>query len=73
MTQEELAAELTAVKDQAAKAKAEIVAKIATLEQAIIDSANTSPAVNDALAALKAEVQSVDDLNPDAVVEEPTA
>jgi hypothetical protein len=65
MNQAELAQALTDAKDQAAKAKAEIVAKVAALEDAINNSGNTTPEVDAALAALKGEVQGLDDLNPD--------
>lgn len=64
--QDELAAELTALKEQADKANAELVQKIADLEAAIVAAGNTTPAVDAALAALKTSVQSVDDIVPDA-------
>lgn len=66
MNQQELANELRAVKDQNEKARAEIVAKIADLEAALNDAGNTTPEVDEALAALKASVQADDDLHPDA-------
>lgn len=62
----QLAEDLTAVKDQAAKAKAEIIAKIAALEEAIANGGGTTPEVDAALAALKAEVQGIDDVVPDS-------
>ena len=65
-TQAELAASLVALKDQTDKAKAEIVAKVAALEAAILAGSATTPEVDLALADLKASVQGVDDLNPDA-------
>lgn len=66
-TQAQLAADLVALKAQTEKAKAEILAKIATLEDAIVQAALTTPEVDAALADLKTSVQGVDDLNPDAV------
>ena len=66
MNQAELAQALNDAKDQAAKAKAEIVKKIADLEAAITNAGSTTPEVDAALAALKGEVQGLDDLNPDA-------
>ena len=66
MTQEELAAELAALKLQEEKAKTEIIAKIAELEQAIVNAGTVSPEVQSALNELKASVQSVDDILPDA-------
>lgn len=65
MNQTELAQALADMKDQAAKAKAEIVAKVAALEDAITNAGSTTPEVDAALAALKGEVQGLDDLNPD--------
>ena len=63
MTQAELAAQLTAAKDQADKAKTEILAKIAALESAL---GTVSPEVEAALAGLKTGVQGLDDIIPDA-------
>lgn len=65
-TQAELAAQLSEVAAQVEKAKAEITAKIADLETAIGNAGNTTPEVDAALAALKASVQGVDDIVPDA-------
>lgn len=65
-SQTQLAADLTALKDQAAKAKAEILAKITELEDLIAAGGGTSAEVDAAFASLKAEVQGIDDLNPDA-------
>lgn len=64
-TQEELATQLLALKEQTDKANAELVQKIADLEAAIVAAGNTTPAVDDALAALKASVKAVDDIVPD--------
>lgn len=73
MTQEELLAELTALKAQNEKAKGEIVGKIATLEAAIAAGGSTSPEVDAALADLKGSIQGTDDLVPDAPAPEPAA
>jgi archaellum component FlaC len=67
MTQEQLVAELAALKEQNEKAKAEIVAKIATLEEAVIAAGNLTPAVEEALTSLKTSVQSTDDIVPDVM------
>lgn len=65
MTQAELAAELAAVKVQNDKARAEVLAKIQALEDAIANAGNTTPEVDAALADLKASVQTDDDIVPD--------
>lgn len=64
-TQEQLATDLQALSQQADKAKAEIVQKLADLEAAIATAGSTTPAVDAALAALKASVQGVDDIVAD--------
>lgn len=64
-TQAEHAAELRAIKEQNDKARAEVVAKIQRLEDAIANGGTTTPEVDQALAELKASVQTDDDLNPD--------
>jgi len=69
LTQEQLAAELKVIKEQNDKARAEVLAKIAALEQAIADAGNTTEAVDIALAELKASVQTDDDIVADAPVE----
>lgn len=66
MNQAELAQALADIKAQADKAKAEIVAKIQALEDAIAAGGATTPEVDAALADLKGSVQGLDDLNPDA-------
>jgi hypothetical protein len=71
-TQAEIAQGLKAVTAQLNKAKAEIVAKVAALEQAIGDAGSSTPEVDQALADLKGAAQSLDDLNPDAPVDVPT-
>jgi septal ring factor EnvC (AmiA/AmiB activator) len=68
-TQAELAASLAAVSTQVAKIGTEtsgLQAKIAELEAAILAAGGTTPEVDAALAALKAQVQVVDDLVIDA-------
>lgn len=63
--QQQHAAELRALKEQNDKARAEVLAKIADLEAAIIAAGNTTPEVDTALADLKASVQTDDDIVPD--------
>lgn len=68
-TQAELAASLAAVSAQVSKIGTESSAtlqKVADLEAALAAAGNTTPEVDAALAALKAQVQVVDDLVPDA-------
>jgi ABC-type transporter Mla subunit MlaD len=65
-TQAEHAADLVALKNQADKAKAEIIAKVAALEAAIANGSGTTPEVDAAMADLKGSIQGVDDLNQDA-------
>lgn len=64
-TQAEHAADLRALKDQNEKARAEIVAAIKALEDALANAGSTSPEVDAAMADLKASVQADDDMNPD--------
>jgi hypothetical protein len=80
-TQAELAADLRAVRSQQEKTAAEIVAvqeaqtlalaKIAELEALISAGSIVSQELIDAVAAVKAQAQVVDDLIPDAVVPPP--
>lgn len=65
-SQKELADQLTALTGQVTKSKQEIIKKIADLETALANAGSTSTEVDKALAALKTEVQGVDDLHPDA-------
>lgn len=65
-TQAELAQQLTDIRNQLQKASGEIQARVAALEAAIAAAGNTSPAVDAALADVKAIAQALDDLNPDA-------
>lgn len=65
-TQQELAQQLRDITEQNEKATVEILAKIAALEDALANAGNTSPEVDEALAALKASVQKDDDIVPDA-------
>ena len=70
MTQAELAAELTAVKEQVTKIGSETSAlkqNVSDLEVALGNQTNVSPEVQAAFDALKAQVQTVDDLVPDAL------
>jgi hypothetical protein len=70
-TQAQLAQELRDVKAQNDKSRAEILAKIAALEEAIANGGGTTPEVDEALADLKASVQTDDDIVPDAPPVEP--
>jgi phage shock protein A len=63
-TQAELAQQLRDVTAQNEKARGE-------LETALANAGNTTPEVDEALAALKASVQTDDDLNADAPTEPP--
>lgn len=65
MDQAQLAAELAALTEQNEKARAEIVAKIAALEAAVVSAGTVTPEVEAALADLRASVQADDDMNPD--------
>lgn len=67
MNMQELLTELGSMKTQADKARAEIVAKIAALEEAIGNAGNTTPEVDAALIALRESVQAADDIVPDAL------
>lgn len=62
MTQQELAQQLDALTTQTTKIKAEVQA----LLDAIANAGNVSPEVQTAVDNLKAAIQGVDDLNPDA-------
>ena len=68
-TMQELAQALDELTAQSEKAKGEILGKIAELETAVANSGNTSPEVDEKLAALKASVQGTDDIVPDAPVD----
>lgn len=52
---------------QLQKAKGEILKRIDDLEAAQANSGNTTPAEDEAMEALRGEVQGLDDVNPDAV------
>lgn len=65
-TQAELAQQLREITAQNEKARVEILGKISELETALENAGSTSPEVDEALDALKASVQTDDDLNPDA-------
>ncbi len=64
-SQIELATQLAALAAQQDKARAEIVAKLAALEEAIVANP-VSPDVEAAVAALRASIQATDDIVPDA-------
>lgn len=67
-TQAELEQQLTDIGTQLDKVFGEIQDEIQKLEDAIAAGGITTPGVDAALAALKAKVQNLDDLNPDATV-----
>ena len=64
--QAELAQQLRDITAQNEKARTEILKKIADLETALANAGTTTPEVDEAVAALKASVQTDDDLNEDA-------
>lgn len=66
MNQQELAQQLTELAAQTAKAKDEVLAQVADLENKIVAAGNLTPEVEAALAAVKESVQGIDDINPDA-------
>jgi hypothetical protein len=63
-TLNELAATLLTVQNQLTKAQAEIISKIQALQDALANVA-LPPEAEDALAALVAQAQSLDDIVPD--------
>lgn len=65
MTKEELTQELESITAQNEKARAEIMQKLADLEAAVAAAGNTTPEIDAAVAALKASVQTDDDMNAD--------
>lgn len=68
-TQEEMVGQLGQLTEQVSKIGAEttaLVGKVADLEAALANQANVSPELQTAFDALKAQVQTVDDLVPDA-------
>lgn len=68
MNQQELREALEATTAQNEKARVEILQKISDLEAAVANAGNTSPEVDAALAALRASVQTDDDIVPDVPV-----
>src|SRR6188768_2871869 len=72
MEQKDFALQLTALKEQLAKAKTEIIDKITALGDALDAADDVSPDVQTAFDELKAVVQGVDDIVPDATTEPPT-
>lgn len=65
-SQAELAQQLRDITAQNEKARAEILAKIAALEEALANAGGTTAEVDAAVADLKASVQTDDDIVPDA-------
>jgi hypothetical protein len=66
-TQAELAQQLRDINTQNEKSRVEILQKIADLEAALANAGNTTPEVDEAVAALKASVQTDDDIVPDQI------
>ena len=66
-TQAELAQQLRDINTQNEKSRVEILKKIADLEAALAAAGNTTPEVDEAVAALKASVQTDDDIVPDTI------
>ena len=60
-TQSEHAAALQALRDQVARNRTEVLARIAELEAAVAAAGGTSPEVDAAFEALRTEVQASDD------------
>jgi hypothetical protein len=65
-TNAELQASLTAIADQLDKAAGELTAEIQKLEDELAAAGGTTPEVDAVVARLKAKVQALDDMNPDA-------
>lgn len=65
VAQTQHASELTALKAQVAKTRAETLKRFADLEAAQGQAGNTTPEVDEAMAALKAEIQGSDDVIAD--------
>ncbi len=66
MKLEELSATLLTLSNQLAKAKDEILSKIAELEAAVGNAGDLPPEVVDAVAAVVGAAQQLDDIVPDA-------
>ncbi len=64
-TSSEHAQSLRDLKAQNDKSREEILAKITSLEEAVVNAGNTTPEVDQAFADLKASVQTDDDIVPD--------
>lgn len=64
-TQKELADKLNTIGDELDKAKAEIVAAVQALKDALSAAGSTTPEVDAAVARLESGAQALDDLNPD--------
>lgn len=71
--QAQLAQDLRDLKEQNDKSRAEVLQRFAELEAAIVAAGNTTPEVDEALAALKTSIQTDDDLIADAPPVEPPA
>lgn len=67
-TQAEQAAKLNAIGDKLDKAKAEIVAAVQALKDALATAGTTSPEVDAAVVRLEGSAQGLDDLNEDVTV-----
>lgn len=65
MNKEETLAALLAMQKQLDKVKAEVIAKVATLEKKLADGNVTSPEIVAAITSLKGSVQGLDDLHVD--------
>lgn len=63
--------DLLSINDELIKAKGEIVAKIGDLETAVANAGQVTPEVQEALDAVKASAQALDDVVPDQVSEPP--
>ena len=72
-TQTELTQQIEALTAQSDKARLEVLGRLAALELALERAGTVAPSVMVALAALKASVQSTDDIVADAPVEPPPA
>lgn len=70
-TQAEHAQALRDLREQNEKVAAEQAAALQRLQDALDAGGNTTPEVEEAMAALRASIQAEDDLNPDTPVEPP--
>ena len=72
-TKEEVTAQIVAATEQTNKIISEVQTATAALSDAIAAAGNSTPAMDAALAGLKAALQVADDLNPDAPPPAPPA